>query len=69
MLEILQSEKRVFTDDRTGREVWQMTCGGAVSHSCYQEVEAFTEDETFVLFSSNRSGTGGIWRIGSVSHP
>ena len=62
MLKISTSEKAVFVDDRTGREVWQMTDGDAVNHSCYQEVEAFTEDEAYVVFSSNRTGSFQLFR-------
>jgi hypothetical protein len=62
VLRNLPSEKKVFLDEDTGREVWQMTVGDAISHSCYQEVEAFTEDERFVVFSSNRSGRFQLYR-------
>ncbi len=62
MLKLLPSEKRICTDERTGRQVWQMTRGDAVSHSCYQEVEGFTEDEAYVLFSSNRTGSFQLYR-------
>ncbi|HCR18060.1 MAG TPA: hypothetical protein DIU35_11305 [Candidatus Latescibacteria bacterium] len=62
MLKKLPSEKKVYIDEETGREVWQMTGGEAVSHSCYQEVEAFTDDERFVVFSSNRRGTFQLFR-------
>ncbi len=62
MLKKLPSEKKVYIDEETDREVWQMTGGEAVSHSCYQDVEAFTDDERFVVFSSNRSGTFQLFR-------
>ena len=62
MLKTLPSEKEVFADAKTGREVWQMTQGEAVSHSCYQEVEAFTEDERYLVFSSNRTGSFQLYR-------
>lgn len=62
MLEILPSEKQILTDDQTGKTVWQMTQGDAVNCSCYQEVEAFTSDEQYVLFSSNRTGKFQFYR-------
>ena len=52
MLKTLASGKKVVPDTVTGREVWQMTSGEPKSVSCYQEVEAFTDDERFVVFSS-----------------
>ena len=62
MLKLLPSEKRIFTDEKTGRQVWQMTDNESVNHSCYQEVEAFTDDEAYVLFSSNRTGSFQLYR-------
>ncbi len=62
MLKTLASEKKVVPDTITGREVWQMTSGEPKSVSCYQEVEAFTDDERFVVFSSDRSGTFQLYR-------
>jgi len=62
VLKILPSEKQVTTDDKTGKTVWQMTQGDAVDCSCYQEVEAFTADEQYVIFSSNRIGNFQLYR-------
>jgi Tol biopolymer transport system component len=62
VLKKLPIEKKIYFDEETGGEIWKMTDGEAVSHSCYQEVEAFTEDERFVVFSSNRSGNFQLYR-------
>jgi len=62
VLKSLPSEKVVTRDEKTGREVWQMTRGDAKSVSCYQEVEAFTDDERYVVFSSDRSGEYQLYR-------
>jgi len=62
VLAILPGEKQVLTDDETGKTVWQMTQGDAVNCSCYQEVEAFTADEQYVIFSSNRTGKFQLYR-------
>ena len=62
MLELLPLEKSNTVDDRTGRTVWQMTHGEPKSVSCYQEVEAFTDDERYVVFSSDRSGAFQLYR-------
>ena len=62
MLKTLPSEKQVQVDEQTGKTVWQMTQGDAVNCSCYQEVEAFTLDEQYVIFSSNRTGNFQLYR-------
>ena len=62
MLKRLPSEKQVLKDDKTGKTVWQMTKGLPKSVSCYQEVEAFTGDEKYVIFSSDRTGAFQLYR-------
>ena len=49
-------------DERTGREVWQITAGRAASHFCYQTAQGFTADERYVLFSSDRTGPWQLYR-------
>ena len=58
----LPPEKRVYRDERTGREVWQMTSGKAPSLTCYMEAEALTEDERYIVFCSNRTGRLEVYR-------
>ncbi len=58
----LPAEKQITRDTKTGREVWQMTAGDPKSVSCYQEVEAFTDDERYVVFSSDRTGAFQLYR-------
>lgn len=55
-------EKRVYRDERTGRQVWQMTSGKARCMTSYMEAEALTEDERYVVFSSNRTGRFEVYR-------
>jgi hypothetical protein len=62
VIRALKSEKQILTDEKTGQTVWQMTQGEAVNCSCYQEVEAFTGDEQYVIFSSNRTGDFQLYR-------
>ncbi len=62
MLELLPSGKKVFRDERTGKTVWRMTCGSHENVTCYPEVEAFTEDEKYVLFASDREGDFNLYR-------
>ncbi len=62
VLATLPPEKRVYQDERTGREVWQMTSGKALSLTCYMEAEAFTEDERYTVFCSNRTGRFEVYR-------
>ncbi len=56
------SEKQTITDAATGLTVWRMTCGASKSVSCYQEVEAFSDDDRYVIFSSDRTGTYQLYR-------
>jgi hypothetical protein len=62
MLKRLPSEKQVLTDEKTGKMVWRMTSGTPKSVSCYQEVEAFTSDERYVIFSSDRTGAFQLYQ-------
>ncbi|MFB3829634.1 MAG: hypothetical protein ACE15B_22875 [Bryobacteraceae bacterium] len=50
-------------DPRTGREVWQITSGGAVSHSCYFEAQPFTAGDRYLVYSSNRTGAWQLYRV------
>lgn len=59
----LPPEKRVYRDERTGREVWQMTSGEAPSLTSYMEAEGLTEDERYAVFASNRTGRFEVYRV------
>lgn len=50
-------------DQRTGREVWQITSGDSISHSCYFEAQPFTADDRYLVYSSNRSGAYQLYRV------
>jgi oligogalacturonide lyase len=50
-------------DSRTGREVWQVTEGGAISHSCYFEAQPFTRDDRHLVYCSNRGGTYQLYAV------
>lgn len=67
MLKLLKSEKTVYTDQKTGNDVWKMTAGSATDVSCYPEAEAFTDDERFLVFISNRTGTFQLYRADVAS--
>ncbi|MEX0654627.1 MAG: hypothetical protein WD534_09040 [Phycisphaeraceae bacterium] len=43
-------------DDKTGRELWQITSAEAVSEAVYFEAQAFTADERYLVFRSERDG-------------
>ena len=65
---LLPSEKQIYSDEKTGRTVWQMT-GRPGSEGerhknvgCYQEAEAFTDDERYVIFSSDRTSSFQLYR-------
>ena len=67
-MELLPSEKVVYTDEQTGRTVWQMTgrpgseAERCKNVSCYQEVEGFTADGKYLLFTSDRTGCFQLYR-------
>ncbi len=50
-------------DERTGREVWQVTSGPAMSHSCYFHAQPFTEDDRYLVYSSQRSGKFQLYSV------
>jgi oligogalacturonide lyase len=62
-----------FNDPRTGHEVWQMTSHDSRNEALYFYAPAFTADDKYVIFRSNRDGlmemyranliTGGITRL------
>jgi oligogalacturonide lyase len=54
--------KTVFTDERTGRTVWRMTNDNSVSFAPYMYRQAFTPDERFIVYSSEKTGKREVWR-------
>ncbi len=59
----LRASIRRERDRRTGREVWQITDGDAISHSCYFEAQPFTADDRFLVYSSIRSGSWQLYAV------
>ncbi len=53
-------EWKKFEDPKTGKEVWQITDHDSMSVAVYYERQAFTADDRYLCFGSNRSG---IWQI------
>lgn len=54
------NERHIYTDDKTGREVWQVS----QVDSClmpYFENQAFTHDDNYAVFKSNRDD--GVWKL------
>ncbi|MEX0653741.1 MAG: oligogalacturonate lyase family protein [Phycisphaeraceae bacterium] len=49
-------------DDKTGRELWQITSAEAVSEAVYFEAQAFTADERYLVFRSERDGASYPYR-------
>lgn len=62
-MKFFPSEKQVLTDAVTGMTVWRMTSGTPKSVSCYQTVEAFSGDDRYVIFSSDRTGFFQLYRV------
>lgn len=68
---------RPFRDERTGREVLQVTPDGCANLSNYFYLNCFSRDERFFYYSSDRSGdfqvhrlcleTGESWRLTDVA--
>ena len=48
---------------RTGREVWQVPGGDYPSVACYFEGQAFTDDESYLVYSSLRTGSWMLYRV------
>jgi hypothetical protein len=49
--------RRVFLDEKTGREVWQVTDGEFECVAPYMDVRAWTLDDRYLIFACNRGGT------------
>jgi Tol biopolymer transport system component len=49
--------RRVFNDAKTGCEVWQVTDGEFECVAPYMDVRAWTQDDHYLIFTSNRSGS------------
>lgn len=55
--------RRVFNDSKTGREVWQVTDGEWECVAPYMDVRAWTKDDKYLVFTSNRSGSWQPYRL------
>jgi len=56
-----QNERVIYNDPKTGNEVWQITNHNSINNMPYFEAQAFTADDAWVVFKSNRNG--GVWKI------
>ena len=63
MLHFLPSAKRCFHDERTGREIWQLSQNDATSFAPYMYRRGFSHDERYVIYSSNRTGVWEVFRV------
>ncbi len=58
------SKRTVLADPRTGREVWKVTSWDeADCLATYMYLQAFSADERFLIFASNRSGKWELYRL------
>jgi oligogalacturonide lyase len=57
------SGKKRLTDKLTGRNYWQLTDGNWVSHAPYTYCRAFNHDETYLIYSANRTGDYQLYRL------
>ena len=55
------NERIKFNDPKTGNEVWQITNDNSVNNVPYFYLQAFTADDAWVIFKSDRGD--GKWRI------
>lgn len=53
---------RRFTDERSGREVWQITSDDGFNHCAYFEAQPFTYDDQYLVYASRRSGATQLYR-------
>ncbi|GAB4467223.1 MAG: oligogalacturonate lyase [Armatimonadaceae bacterium] len=52
-----------FNDEQTGREVWRMTHDESVSFAPYMYRRAFSQDERYLVYSSDATGKREVWRV------
>lgn len=58
------AERRVFQDDRTGREIWQITNSGFESSHLYFYNSSFTpKGDKVILMRGNRHGESNIYSV------
>lgn len=62
-LDRFRIERRVFADERTGREVWQVTDGEFECVAPYAEKLAWTPDDRYFFFMSNKRGSWQPYRL------
>ncbi len=54
---------RRFNDERSKREVWQITNDDGFNHCCYFEAQPFTSDDRYLVYASRRSGEMQLYRV------
>ena len=62
-LDRFRIERRVFADERTGREVWQVTDGEFECVAPYPEKPAWTPDDRCFFFACNKLGSWQPYRL------
>lgn len=62
--DISQNNRKMITDEKTGREIWQMT-SWPESHclATYMYLKAFTMDNKYLAFASDRTGKYELYRL------
>ncbi|KPK79262.1 MAG: hypothetical protein AMJ81_13520, partial [Phycisphaerae bacterium SM23_33] len=55
--------RRAFADERTGREVWQLTDGEFECVPPYMDTPAWSGDDRYLVFMCNRSGFWQPYRL------
>ena len=62
--EKLVSERKVYQDSRTRREMWQMTSWeGCHCLATYMYLQSFTKDGRYMVFASDRTGVYELYRL------
>lgn len=54
---------RRFTDERSKREVWQITNDDGFNHCSYFEAQPFTADDRYLVYASRRTGAMQLYRV------
>ena len=60
----LKSEPKIYKDEKTGREVWRMTSWDRANCvATYFYSRAFSGDERYIIFTSDRAGKFELYRL------
>ncbi|MCM8766969.1 MAG: oligogalacturonate lyase family protein [Candidatus Omnitrophica bacterium] len=62
-MEVIKGKKKVFYDRKTGREIWEIGIEGYDCVTTYMYFQSFSQDERYLIFSSNKTGKFELYRM------